>query len=67
MQSVLCDFKFIPFPALTCWNEKSKLNLDSQNKQGAQKGKHLRNQRRQFCHQQIPPTEGLLISIYECK
>ena len=57
---MLCDF--IPFPALTCWNEK--LNLVSQNKQGARKGKHLRNQRRQFCHQRIPPNKGSLIIIY---
>ena len=64
----VCCVTLFHFPHLTCWSEKSKLNLDSQNKQGAQKGKHLRNQRRQFCpHQRISPNEGLLIIIYECK
>ena len=63
----VCCVTLFRFLHLTCWNEKSKLNLDSQNKQGARKGKHLRNQRRQFCRQRIPPNEGLLIIIYECK
>ena len=40
-------------------------NLDSQNKQGAQKGKHLRNQRYHFCLQWNPQNEGEF--AYMCK
>ena len=41
-------------------------NLDSQNKQGAQKGKHLRNQRWQFCLQwNLQKNEGEF--AYKCK
>ena len=37
---------------------QSLKNPDSQNKQGAQKGKHLRNQRQYFYLQQNLPKEG---------
>ena len=40
-------------------------NLDSQNKQGAQEGKQLRNQRRHFCLQWDLSNEGEFAYSYE--
>ena len=47
------------------WSKALK-NLDSQNKQGAQKGKHLRNQRWHICLQEISQMKGNLpVSVSE--
>ena len=55
-----CSISHI-FPALKSWNKKSEVKLKIfQNKQGAQKGEHVRNQRRRFCLQQNSPMKGNL-------
>ena len=63
-----CSISHI-FPALKSWNKKSEVKLKkSRNKQGLQKGKHLRNQRQHFCLQRNSPMKGNLhISVSEAK